>query len=126
MAEKKSMYLKHCEVVSQPEFINGKVGDILREHKVIKKYAYILHDKDPEIKPHYHLFLDVFNIYDCLNVYLEEIAEWFDIPSVYIDRGYPIRIELNYMLQSRKLMLYQPSDIVANFDIMPYLNGSEE
>ncbi len=105
--------------------IDTDVKGICEAHKAIKKYAYILHDKDPEIKPHYHLFLETFDIFDGVKVYLEEIADWFGIPLVCIDRGYPILIELNYMLHSRKVLLYRSSDIVANFDIMPYLNGSE-
>lgn len=106
--------------------IRGKdknVKDICEANKAIKKYAYILHDKDPEINPHYHVFIEMAN--SSFDAY--DISNWFDIPfsftQVYLQpTRCSIQDELQYMLHSRKLELYKPSDIVANFDIYKYLN----
>ena len=60
------------------------VKGICEAHKAIKKYAFILHDEDPLIKPHFHVFVDVHNVFNGINVYPLEIIEWFE-PYAYAD-----------------------------------------
>ena len=50
------MKLKQYEIVSRKEYFTEPIGDILRRYKTIKKYAYILHDKDSDTSPHYHIY----------------------------------------------------------------------
>ena len=126
MAEKKSMYLKHCEVVSQPEFINGKVGDILREHKVIKKYAYILHDKDPDTSPHYHIYLN----FGRSGIAHTDVAKWFGLQESCIERvkGKPVDV-LKYLVhgndsQQNKYQ-YSYDEVVANFDFLAEIENDK-
>ena len=97
------------------------VKGICEAHKEIEKYAYILHDNEFLAFPHYHVFLE------CCNSPVREhdIRLWFNRLCGIQKIAVSIQVELNYMLHSRDV-LYHPYDIVANFDIMPYLNGSEE
>lgn len=115
--EKKIIYLKHCEVVSQPEYIKGKVGDILREHKVIKKYAYILHDKDPDTSPHYHIYLN----FGRTGIPLPDIAKWFGLQESCVERvkGRAVDV-LKYLVHGNDSQVnkhqYDYSEVVSNFD----------
>ena len=117
MSEKKVVYLKRCEVVSQPESIKGKVGDIIREHKVIKKYAYILHDKDPDTSPHYHIYLD----FDRTSIPISDIAKWFGLQESCIEKikGRPVDV-LKYLVHGNDSQInkyqYDMNEVVANFD----------
>lgn len=126
MAEKKTIYLKHCEVVSQPEYINGKVGDILREHKVIKKYAYILHDKDPDTSPHYHIYLN----FGRSGIALPDIAKWFGLQESCVERvkGRPEDV-LEYLMHGNDSQQnkhqYSPDEVVANFDFLAQIESSK-
>ena len=40
------MYLKQCEVESRVEYFKGDIQEIIKSKQTIKKWAYILHDKD--------------------------------------------------------------------------------
>ena len=126
MAEKKTIYLKHCEVVSQPEYINGKVGDILREHKVIKKYEYILHDKDPDTSPHYHIYLN----FGRSGIALPDIAKWFGLQESCVERvkGRPEDV-LDYLMHGNDSQQnkhqYSPDEVVANFDFLAQIESSK-
>lgn len=126
MAEKKTIYLKHCEVVSQPEYINGKVGDILREHKVIKKYAYILHDKDPDTSPHYHIYLN----FGRSGIALPDIAKWFGLQESCVERvkGRPVDV-LKYLVHGNDSQQnkhqYSYDEVVANFDFLAEIEADK-
>lgn len=126
MADKKTIYLKHCEVVSQPEYINGKVGDILREHKVIKKYAYILHDKDPDTSPHYHIYLN----FGRSGIALPDIAKWFGLQDSCIERvkGRPVDV-LKYLVHGNDSQQnkhqYSYDEVVANFDFLAEIEADK-
>ena len=119
MADKKTMYLKHCEVESRVEFFNGQVGDILREHKVIKKYAYILHDKDPDTSPHYHIYLN----FGRSSIAVSDIAKWFGLQESCVSRikGRPVDmiLYLTHGNESQKHKYQYPqSEVIANFDFL--------
>ena len=53
------MKLKQYEIESRVEYFSEPIGDILRRYKTIKKYAYILHDKDKDTYPHYHIYVNL-------------------------------------------------------------------
>ena len=114
---KKIIYLKHCEVVSQPEYIQGKVGDIIREHKVIKKYAYILHDKDPDTSPHFHIYLN----FGRTGIPLPDIAKWFGLQESCVERvkGRAVDV-LKYLVHGNDSQInkhqYDYTEVVSNFD----------
>ena len=124
--EKKVIYLKHCEVVSQPEYINGKVGDIIRAHKVIKKYAYILHDKDPDTSPHYHIYLN----FGRTGIPLPDIAKWFGLQESCVERikGRPVDV-LKYLVHGNDSQInkhqYDYSEVVANFDFLAEIESDK-
>lgn len=117
--EKKVIYLKHCEVVSQPQYIKGKVGDIIREHTVIKKWAYILHDKDKDTSPHYHIYLN----FGRTGIPLPDIAKWFGLQESCVERvkGRPVDV-LKYLIHANDSQVnkyqYDYNEVVANFDFM--------
>ncbi len=124
--EKKIIYLKHCEVVSQPEYIDGKVGDIIRAHKVIKKYAYILHDKDPDTSPHYHIYLN----FGRTGIPLPDIAKWFGLQESCVERikGRPVDV-LKYLVHGNDSQInkhqYDYSEVVANFDFLAEIESDK-
>lgn len=119
MSDKKVVYLKHCEVVSQPEYIKGQVGDIVREHKVIKKYAYILHDKDPDTSPHFHIYLN----FGRTSIPLSDVAKWFGLQESCVERvkGRPVDV-LKYLVHGNDSQInkyqYDMKEVVANFDFL--------
>lgn len=124
--EKKIIYLKHCEVVSQPEYIDGKVGDIIRAHKVIKKYAYILHDKDSDTSPHYHIYLN----FGRTGIPLPDIAKWFGLQESCVERikGRPVDV-LKYLVHGNDSQInkhqYDYSEVVANFDFLAEIESDK-
>lgn len=124
--EKKIIYLKHCEVVSQPEYIDGKVGDIIRAHKVIKKYAYILHDKDRDTSPHYHIYLN----FGRTGIPLPDIAKWFGLQESCVERikGSSVDV-LKYLVHGNDSQInkhqYDYSEVVANFDFLAEIESDK-
>ena len=72
-----NMYLKHCEVVSRVEFFKTDIQETIKSRSTIKKWAYILHDKD-DTAPHYHIYLN----FGRSGVDTKQIAEWFGIKTI--------------------------------------------
>lgn len=124
--EKKTIYLKHCEVVSQPQYIQGEVGDIIREHKVIKKFAYILHDKDPDTSPHYHIYL----YFGSSSIALSDVAKWFGLQESCVERvkGRPVDV-LKYLVHGNDSQInkyqYDYSAVRANFDFLAEIEADK-
>ena len=111
----KNMYLRQMEVVSQPEFIKGDIQEIIKSHKTIKKWAYILHDKD-DTAPHYHIYLN-FEV----GVDSKIVAGWFGIEEQFISkvkgRRTDVLLYLTHGNDSQKNKhQYDPSEVIANFD----------
>lgn len=75
------MWLKHCEVESRVEFFNGDIQEIIKSKKTIKKWAYILHDKD-DTAPHYHIYLN----FGDSSVDTKEVASWFGLQESQVNR----------------------------------------
>ena len=119
------MYLKHCEVESRVEFISGDIQEILKAHKTIKKWAYILHDKD-DTADHYHIYLN----FGSSGVDTKQIAEWFGLQESQVNkvrgRASDMLLYLTHGNDSQKNKYqYSPTEVVANFDFETEIKNSK-
>ena len=110
------MYLKHCEVESRVEFFKGDIQEIIKSRKTIKRWAYILHDKD-DTAPHYHIYLN----FGDNGVDTKQIAEWFGLQESQVSRvkgrATDMLLYLTHGNDSQKNKYqYSPTEVVANFD----------
>ena len=112
---------RHCEIVVHSDFYDFIGLDVecviqlfVKKHKEIKKWAYILHDKD-EGMPHYHIYL----YFGVNGPDYETVAKWFIVPSRCVGA---IRGSFNdYLLYlvhfGRKCKhQYSPREVKASFD----------
>lgn len=119
------MWLKHCEVESRVEFFNGDIQEIIKSKKTIKKWAYILHDKD-DTAPHYHIYLN----FGDSSVDTKEVASWFGLQESQVNR---IRGRATDMLEylthannsQQNKYQYSPDEVVANFDFLTAIKNSK-
>ena len=51
------MRLKRCIIECREDLIKVNIDDIVKSNTIIKKWAYVLHNKDNSV-PHYHIYLD--------------------------------------------------------------------
>ena len=75
------MYLKQCLVTSNVEYFKGDVQEIIKSHKTIKQWAYILHDKDDTAK-HYHIYLN----FGSSGVDTKQVGEWFGLQESQVEK----------------------------------------
>ncbi len=111
------MKLKQYEVVTQPEFLKEPLQDILKRYKTIKKWAYILHDKDKDATPHYDIYLN----FGETGVDSKEVAKWFGLQESQIEkvkgRAQDMLLYLIHGNDSqRHKYQYSPDEVIANFD----------
>lgn len=111
------MKLKQYEVVTQPEFLKEPLQDILKRYKTIKKWAYILHDKDKDATPHYDIYLN----FGDTGVESSEVAKWFGLQESQIEkvkgRAQDMLLYLIHGNDSqRHKYQYSPDEVTANFD----------
>lgn len=92
----------------------------------IKRWAYILHDKD-ECRGHYHIYLD----FGDTKVSSAMVSWWFDIDAVFIEKlknNVKPKDFLRYLIHDyenqRSKHQYAPSEIVANFDVKEFIVAS--
>lgn len=111
------MRMRSCEVMQYIEYMNLSpegIKNILESKSMVKDYAIILHDKDIDTKPHYHIAIRFNNVVDYKNV-----AKWFGIEEQYVGKvkGRWQDI-LKYLTHENAPMKYQYStdDVVCNFD----------
>ena len=76
------MKLKHYEIESRVEFFKEPIQDVLKRYRTIKKWAYILHDKDADASPHYHIYVNFGNS----GVDSKLVAEWFGLQESQVNR----------------------------------------
>lgn len=69
------MNLKHYEIVIYQSHLKVDIQKTLKEYKTIKKWAYILHDKD-DTDPHYHIYV---NFGGKQSVDSALVAKWFKL-----------------------------------------------
>ncbi len=111
------MKLKHYEVETQPQFLKEPLQDILKRYSTIKKWAYILHDKDKDITPHFHIYIN----FGDTGVESSEVAKWFGIQESQIEKVKGRASDmLLYLIhgndsQQHKYQ-YSPDEVNANFN----------
>ncbi len=120
------MYLKQCLVTSNVEYFKGEVGDIIKSHKTIKQYAYILHDKDLGQSPHWTIYLNFGNS----GVDTKQVGEWFGLQESQVERIKGRKTDaLQYLTHSNDTQKhkyqYPVSEITANFDFETEITNSK-
>lgn len=120
------MRLKQYEVVSRVEFLKEPIGDIVRRYRTIKKYAYILHDKDPDTAPHYHIYLN----FGKSGIESALVAQWFGLQESQVNRVQGRATDmLQYLTHSNESQKnkyqYSPSEVIANFDFEEEIRKSK-
>lgn len=120
------MKLKQYEIESRVEYFTEPIGDTLRRYKTIKKYAYILHDKDKDTSPHYHIYLNFGNS----GVDSKIVAQWFGLQESQVERvkgrATDMLLYLTHGNESQKHKhQYSPSEVVANFDFEAEIEKSK-
>lgn len=119
------MKLKQYEVTSRVEFFSEPIGDIVRRYRTIKKYAYILHDKD-DTAPHYHIYLN----FGSSGVDSKIVAQWFGLQESQVNRIQGRATDmLQYLTHSndsqKNKYQYSPSEVIANFDFEAEIEKSK-
>lgn len=70
------MFRKHYEIVTDVDKLNVDIQKVIMEHKTIKQWAYIVHDKD-DTRPHYHIYVN----FGESSLEHTKVAEWFGVPD---------------------------------------------
>ena len=120
------MKLKHYEIVTRVEFLSEPVGDILRRYTTIKRYAYILHDKDQDASPHYHIYVN----FGGSGVDSKIVAGWFGLQESQVNRVKGRATDmLEYLTHSnpsqKHKYQYSPSEVISNFDFEEEIKKSK-
>ena len=120
------MKLKQYEVASRVEYFKEPIQDILRRYRTIKKWAYILHDKDSDSSPHYHIYINFGNS----GVESQMVAEWFGLQESQVNKIQGRATDmLQYLTHSndsqKNKYQYSPSEVVANFDFESEIEKSK-
>lgn len=119
------MFLKQCEVESRVEYFKGNIQEIIKSKKTIKKWAYILHDKD-DTAPHYHIYLN----FGSSGVDTKQVAEWFGLQESQVSRikgrATDMLLYLTHGNDSQQNKhQYSPTEVVANFDFQTEVKNAK-
>lgn len=119
------MYLKQCMVTSNVEYFKGDVQEIIKSHKTIKQWAYILHDKD-DTANHYHIYLN----FGTSGVDTKQVGEWFGLQESQVEKIKGRKTNaLEYLTHSDNKQKYKyqysPSEVIANFDFETEITNSK-
>lgn len=68
------MNLRQCEIVTDVDKLNVDLQATFMKYSTIKKWAYIIHDKD-DTRPHYHICLH----FGGASVDVVQVAKWFNL-----------------------------------------------
>lgn len=133
----KRVTVKKCEVVQQKQFLSEeKIIEVVETKNYIKKWAYILHDKDvytPEDEkkdparkagtlkePHWHICLSFKD-----STEIKTIANAFGVPPQCVDKSHSGYFEDMAMYLTHKNACekyqYSPNEVKANFDYFKFL-----
>ena len=121
---KKPLTLRQMEIVTDVDKLKVDLQATFMKYETIKQWAYIIHDKD-DTRPHYHIYLN----FD-YPVSVELVAKWFQVPDNFINRVKGRKADiLKYLTHSNDSQKfkyqYDPSDVIANFDIKKDIEESE-
>lgn len=130
------MYLKHCEIVQDADKLKVDIQATCMKYKSIKKWAYILHDKD-DTRPHYHIYLN----FGSSGISTADIALWFQLAFINDDgeectgenfvsrikgRATDMLLYLTHGQPDQKFKYqYLPNEVHANFDFMKEIEEAE-
>lgn len=111
------MRSRSCEIVQYTEYLKmdyTQIVRVLESKSMVKDYAFILHDKDKDTKPHYHIAIRFNNAVEYSNV-----AKWFDIKEQYVGKvkGKWQDI-LKYLIHENapEKYQYEEKEVISNFD----------
>ncbi len=131
----KKMFLKQMEIVQDVDKIHVDVQKVLMERRTIKKWAYIIHDKD-DTRPHYHIYLNFGNS----SINTEDVAKWFELGYTkdgkeYTGEQFIEKVKGRYtdMLlylthgndSQRNKHQYSPDEVKANFDFQTEIENAK-
>lgn len=121
------MQLRHCEIVTNVDMLKVDLQETFMKYSTIKKWAYIIHDKD-DTRPHYHIYLN----FGKSSADTKMIAKWFNLGYVDKDgneqtgeqfiskikgRGADVLLYLTHENESQKYKhIYDRKEVHANFD----------
>lgn len=121
------MNLRQCEIVTDVDKLNCDLQATFMKYNTIKKWAYIIHDKD-DTRPHYHICLH----FGGASVDVVQVAKWFNLGykdeqgnehdgTQFINkikgRWTDVLLYLTHGNESQKNKhQYSPSEVTANFD----------
>ena len=119
------MNLRHMEIVTDEDKLKVDIQATCMKYKTIKKWAYILHDRD-DTRPHYHIYLN----FSPSSVDTKLVASWFDVPENMIERVKGRRTDMLLYLthgneSQKNKHQYSTSEIVANFDVQGEIEQSK-
>lgn len=121
------MNLRQCEIVTDVDKLNVDLQATFMKYNTIKKWAYIIHDKD-DTRPHYHICLH----FGGASVDIAQVAKWFSLGykdeqgnehdgTQFINkikgRWTDVLLYLTHGNESQKNKYqYSTSEVTANFD----------
>lgn len=119
------MQLKQYEIVQNQDLLTVDIQEVCMKYKTIKKWAYILHDKD-DTRPHYHIYINFGNN----GVSHELVASWFEVPPNFVSkvkgRTTDMLLYLTHGNESQKHKhQYDPSEVVSNFAFETEIENSK-
>lgn len=114
------MKLKRFEIENQVSFMPLSAVEAGIAKPAVKKWAYILHDKDVHddgspVEPHYHVLIWTGN-----NPYdTKYVADWFGVEEQFVNRIKSDVGAMEYLTHSNRpdKHQYDKSEVVANFEI---------
>lgn len=130
------MQLRHCEIVENVDKLKVDLQETFMKYSTIKKWAYIVHDKD-DTRPHYHIYLD----FGKSPVDTKLIAKWFNLGymndegkectgeqfiSKIKGRASDVLLYLTHENESQKYKhIYDRKEVHANFDFESEIETSK-
>ena len=108
------MQLNKCEIVLNANCSKLELEEFLTNHKKIKDWAFILHDRD-NVKPHFHIYLDFGNHF----IPFLKIASWFRIAPNFVNKvtgskGDVLLYFMHFGEGQKSKFQYSINDIVSN------------
>lgn len=118
------MHLRHCEIVCDVDKMPVDIQETIKNHKTIKQWAYIIHDKD-DTRPHYHIYLNFGTSVDT-----KMVASWFGLADNFVNKIQGKKTDmLMYLTHSNERHQnkhqYSPSEVIANFDFEVEIENSK-
>ena len=130
------MNLRQVEIVIYEEHLKVDIQETCKKYSTIKKWAYILHDKD-DTRPHYHIMLH----FGGASVSTAQIAKWFNLAYTAEDGSersgeqFCEKIKgrwtdgLKYLTHSNDTQQnkyqYLPKEVISNFDFENEIKTAE-